>query len=258
MGENVSKYVQIPEYFYRTPEYNKEKIEEAIKNFNETLIFLNNKIILMNNNTIKYIKEAKKLYELNNKSGALHQLKLKKMYEKEIRKIESIKFNIESNILHMESISVMLETVSTIKNTYSYIKLINNNLDISKIENIIDSLYEQKETTNEIESILIENTTDEFDDDELLQELENNRYVINNESVNNQVINNESVNNESVNNESVNNESVNNESVNNQVINNESVNNKLNGDNVVSNNLFDLFPVITNHSNNKKGELLCT
>ena len=50
----------------------------------------------MNTNMQKYVKEAHRLYAMNNKQGALHQLKLKKMYEKEIRKIESIQFNIES------------------------------------------------------------------------------------------------------------------------------------------------------------------
>ena len=178
MGENVSKY--IPNFIYRNHEYDKQQIEEGILKFKETLTFLKNKIKYMNENVIKYMKEAKYLYEINNKSGAIHQLKLKKMYEKEIKKIESIQFTIEGNILHMESISVMLETVSTIKNSSSYIQLINNNLDISKVENIIESLWDQKETSNDIENILSENTSDEFDENELLEELQNYDSIISN------------------------------------------------------------------------------
>ena len=37
----------------------------------------------MNQNKQKYIKDAYKLNKEKNKSGALHQIKLKKMYEKE-------------------------------------------------------------------------------------------------------------------------------------------------------------------------------
>ena len=94
------------------------------------------------------------------------------MYEKEIKKMESIKFNIESNILHMESVTVMLETVNTIKNTTSQIQIINKNLDISKVENIIDEICQQRDTSNDIENILTDTTIDDYDEDELLKELD--------------------------------------------------------------------------------------
>lgn len=179
MGENFSKYGSVTTIYNSLPtiynngaEYDKEKIINAINNFQETLTFLDNKINNMNQNKQKYIKEAYRLFKEKNKTGALHQIKLKKMYEKEIQRIESIKFNIESNILHMESVSVMLETITTIKNTSSHIQLINKNLDISKVEGIIEGLCEQKDIANDIESILSDTSTTEYDDDELLKEIE--------------------------------------------------------------------------------------
>ena len=60
-------------------EYNKEHITTAISNLRNTLNFLDEKITSMNDNTKKYITEGKKLYKQNNKTGALHQIKLKKM-----------------------------------------------------------------------------------------------------------------------------------------------------------------------------------
>lgn len=179
MGENFSKHVSftsiynsLPNLYTNNTEYDKEKIINAIDKFKETLTFLDNKIITMNQNKQKYIRDAQILYKEKNKSGAIHQIKLKKMYEKEIQRIESIKFNIESNILHMESVSVMLETVSTIKSTSSHIQLINQNLDISKVEGIIEGMCEQKDMANDIESILSDTTTTEYDEEELLKELE--------------------------------------------------------------------------------------
>ncbi len=177
----MGNYIATPEYisfdnlkklFTQNQEFDKEKILEAINQFKNTLSFLDEKINSMNNKIKIYLEEATKMYKLNNKSSALYQLKLKKMYEKEIKKMESIKFNIESNILHMESVTVMLETVSTIKNTTSQIQIINKNLDISKVENIIEEICEQRDTSNDIENILTDTTIDEYDEEELLKELE--------------------------------------------------------------------------------------
>ena len=177
----MGNYIATPEYitfenlkklFTQNQEFDKEKILEAINQFKNTLAFLDEKINSMNDKIKIYLEEATKMYKLNNKSSALYQLKLKKMYEKEIKKMESIKFNIESNILHMESVTVMLETVSTIKNTTSQIQIINKNLDISKVENIIEEICQQRDTSNDIENILTDTTIDEYDEEELLKELE--------------------------------------------------------------------------------------
>ena len=187
MSNTLSKYINIDidlTYVYdsigsfieymNTPqiEYNKEHIETAINNLRSTLTFLNDKINHMNEHTARYISEGKKLYRQNNKTGALHQIKLKKMYEKEIMKMESIKFNIETQILHMESVSVMVETVNTIKNTSGHIQLLNKNLDITKLETVIEDMCEQRDTSKDIESILSQSTFDEYDETELLRELE--------------------------------------------------------------------------------------
>ena len=176
MGETMSKYVDIQSIitYLTTPqiEYNKEHIIEAINKLRDTLKFLDDKIINMNSHMDKYTIEGKRLYKQNNKKSALHQIKLKKMYEKEIMKMESIKFNIETNILHMESVSVMVETVKTIKDTSGHIQLINKNLDISKLETVIEDMCEQRDTSKDIESILSQSNADEYDEDELLKELE--------------------------------------------------------------------------------------
>ena len=177
MGETMSKYyIDVSSFisYLKTPqiEYNKEHIMEAIDKLRATLQFLDDKIINMNNHMEKYILEGKKLYKQNNKTGALHQIKLKKMYEKEIMKMESIKFNIETNILHMESVSVIVETVKTIKDTSGHIQLINKNLDISKLETVIEDMCEQRDTSKDIESILSQSSADEYDEDELLKELQ--------------------------------------------------------------------------------------
>ena len=186
MGETMSKYIDIQSIitYLKTPqiEYNKEHIIEAINKLRDTLKFLDDKIINMNSHMDKYTQEGKRLYKQNNKKGALHQIKLKKMYEKEIMKMESIKFNIETNILHMESVSVMVETVKTIKDTSGHIQLINKNLDISKLETVIEDMCEQRDTSKDIENILSQSSADEYDEDELLKELEDDNNDNNDET----------------------------------------------------------------------------
>ena len=182
----MSKYIDIQSIitYLKTPqiEYNKEHIIEAINKLRDTLKFLDDKIINMNSHMDKYTQEGKRLYKQNNKKGALHQIKLKKMYEKEIMKMESIKFNIETNILHMESVSVMVETVKTIKDTSGHIQLINKNLDISKLETVIEDMCEQRDTSKDIENILSQSSADEYDEDELLKELEDDNNDNNDET----------------------------------------------------------------------------
>ena len=88
----------------------------------------------MNGNVDKYTTEAKRLYASKNKQAAIHQLRLKKMYEREVAKMDSLKFNIESNILHMESVGVMMETVSTIKETSHQFQVVSKHVDFAKLD----------------------------------------------------------------------------------------------------------------------------
>lgn len=160
-------------HLFVTPEYDKNKVSDAIEKLQSTLSFLDNKIAAMNTNVDKYTVAAKRLYKRKNKQAAIHQLRLKKMYEREVAKMDSLKFNIESNILHMESVGVMMETVSTIKETSHQFQIVSKHVDINKLEDSIDEMFEQRDTSKDIEDILNDmHNAHEFDEDELLQELE--------------------------------------------------------------------------------------
>ena len=160
-------------HFFVTPEYDKTNVADAIEKLQSTLAFLDNKISLMNQNVVKYTIETKRLYAFKNKQAAIHQLRLKKMYEREVSKMDSLKFNIESNILHMESVGVMMETVSTIKETSHQFQIVSRHVDIDKLEDSIEEMFEQRDTSKDIENILNDmHNAHEFDEDELLEELE--------------------------------------------------------------------------------------
>jgi charged multivesicular body protein 4 len=153
--------------------YDKDKVTEAITKLQGTLSFLDSKIEGMCHRVGKYTCEAKRQYFAHNKTAAMHQLRLKKMYEREVSKMDSLKFNIESNILHMESVGVMMETVSTIKETSHQFQIVSRHVDITKLEDSIEEMFEQRDASKDIESILNDmHDSHDYDDDELLQELE--------------------------------------------------------------------------------------
>jgi len=155
------------------PEYDKTKVTDAIVKLQSTLTFLDTKMNQLNENVLKYTCEAKRLYTCKNKPAALHQLRLKKMYEREVAKMDSLKFNIESNILHMESVGVMMETVSTIKETSHQFQLVSRHVDIDRLEDSIEEMFEQRDTSKDIETILNDmHDSHDYDEDDLMDELE--------------------------------------------------------------------------------------
>lgn len=159
--------------FFTTPEYDATKVTDAIDKLQSTLDFLDRKVVAMTDRVTRYALAAKRLYACKNVPGAVHQLRLKKMYEREVTKMEALKFNLESNILHMESVGVMMETVATIKETSHQFQVVSKHVDIARLEGSIEEMFEQRDTSRDIESILNEmHDAHEYNDDELMRELE--------------------------------------------------------------------------------------
>ena len=177
IGSSIYSLATLPGkvIYSTTPEYDHEQVLNTIQKLNNHLIFLDKKIENMNRNTNRFGEKAKQLYRKKNVSGAMHQIRLKKMYDREIHKLESLKFNIETQILHMDSVEIMMVTVDTIKDTSEYYQNMNSNINISKLENTIDEMVEHRDSSTDIQSILSDiNTFNEqnYDDDELLKELQ--------------------------------------------------------------------------------------
>lgn len=156
-------------------EYDHEQVLNTITKLHNHLDFLDKKIEKMSSNTEKFGEKAKQLYKNKNVNSAMHQIRLKKMYDREIQKLESLKFNIETQILHLDSVEIMMVTVDTIKDTSEYYQTVNSNINISKLEDTIDEMVDRRDSSTDIQSILSDiNTFNEnnYNDDELLKELQ--------------------------------------------------------------------------------------
>lgn len=113
-----------------------------------------------------------KTYVTTNKQKALAALKQKKKIEENIKKYEGTLENIESQKDMLENASSNAAVLKTMAETAKIVKQQHDNLDINKVEDIVDEMREQKEISEEISNIL-SNTQKVHDDDELLKELEN-------------------------------------------------------------------------------------
>lgn len=114
-----------------------------------------------------------KTYVTTNKQKALAALKQKKKIEENIKKYEGTLENIESQKDMLENASSNASILKTMAETAKIVKQQHDNLDINKVEDIVDEMREQKEISEEISNILSTNTAKVHDDDELLKELEN-------------------------------------------------------------------------------------
>lgn len=107
-----------------------------------------------------------------NKNKALAALKRKRTLEENIKKAEGTLDNIENQKDMLENASSNAAVLKTMADTAKIVKQQHDNLDINKVEDIVDEMREQKEISEEIANILSQSTTKTHDEDELLKELE--------------------------------------------------------------------------------------
>lgn len=153
----------------------RSQIQEALDRLRKTLHVLSGHADGIFAKIDVYTMSAKVAYQKKHVSSAVHNMRLKKMHEKELRKIESLRFNIETNILRIESMGVMYETIHTIRETNDHFQLIQRNIDMDQLEDTMEEMYEQRECTLDIETLLQDmgrQQDDVYDEEEMLKEIE--------------------------------------------------------------------------------------
>ena len=103
--------------------------------------------------------------------AALFELKRKKMFEAEVSKLQGARITLDSQIMALESASINMETVKAMKVGADAMKNIHGNLDADKVDDLLDSIQEQKEIHDTISEAISRPGQDMFDDEQLLSEL---------------------------------------------------------------------------------------
>jgi charged multivesicular body protein 4 len=119
------------------------------------------------------VAEAKAKMASNDKKGALFAMKRKKMYESEIEKIDATKMTLEQQCINLESATQNKETFAALKTGTQAMKNIRKEMDIEKVDDMMDDIREEMELAQEISNAIAQpvDIGTPMDDDELMAEL---------------------------------------------------------------------------------------
>lgn len=115
--------------------------------------------------------EARTKLKKNDKNGALFALKRKKLYEVEINKLQGARITLDSQILSLESAAVNLETFKAMKAGANAMKGMRGDIDADAVDEIMDDIQEEKDIHDSISDAISRPGQFLFDDEELLNEL---------------------------------------------------------------------------------------
>lgn len=115
-------------------------------------------------------QDAKRRAQNNDKRGALFALKRKKMFEKELEQLGSAHLTLEQQIITLESAQAQQVAVGALAAGVVAQKVLNQKLNLSKIDDLIEDMQEQSNLQNELAQVLSQDNH-LCDDAELLNEL---------------------------------------------------------------------------------------
>jgi hypothetical protein len=105
------------------------------------------------------------------KKGALVHLKRKKMYEKEIEKINGGIFNLEQQAMTIESTSVNVDIVNAMKTGKQALSQMQEAVDVDDVQDLQEDIAEQMAQANEIDDVISRPLGTDLDMDDLEDEL---------------------------------------------------------------------------------------
>ncbi|CEG44342.1 snf7-domain-containing protein [Plasmopara halstedii] len=118
------------------------------------------------------LQEAKQKSAANDKRGAIFALKRKKMYEAEVEKLQGSRMTLETQVMTLESAHVNMETFTALRSGAEQMKAIHNQMNVDKVDNIMDDIQEEMATADEIGRAISQPLGSQlYDDDELEDEL---------------------------------------------------------------------------------------
>mmetsp|Transcript_15487 Transcript_15487/g.14018 ORF Transcript_15487/g.14018 Transcript_15487/m.14018 type:complete len:222 (-) Transcript_15487:55-720(-) len=144
---------------------------DAIRNLRDQIALLEKRENLLQQRIIQSTQEALKKKTSNDTAGALFELKRKKLFEAEIAKLQGSRITLDSQIMALESAAINVQTVQAMKSGAEVMKGIHGNLDVDKVEDLLDSIKEQNDIHETIADAISRPGQEMFDDDQLLEEL---------------------------------------------------------------------------------------
>uniref|UniRef100_A0A1I7YKR9 Charged multivesicular body protein 4b n=1 Tax=Steinernema glaseri TaxID=37863 RepID=A0A1I7YKR9_9BILA len=147
--------------------------QDAIQQLRETEEMLVKKQEFLENKINAEVATARK-YGTGNKRLALHALKRKKQYEKQLNHIDGTLTTIEFQRQTLENASTNAEVLNVMGAAAKSLKAAHKDMDIDEVHDLMEDIADQQEISNEIAEAISQPAGfgNEFDEDELLRELE--------------------------------------------------------------------------------------
>ncbi|XP_072007734.1 charged multivesicular body protein 4c isoform X1 [Engystomops pustulosus] len=147
--------------------------QEALFRLRETEEMLSKKQEYLEKKIEQELATARK-HGTKNKRAALQALKRKKRLEKQLTQIDGTLSTIEFQREALENSHTNTEVLKNMGYAAKAMKTIHQNLDVDKIDNLMLDIREQQDVAQEISDAISTPTSfgEEFDEDELLAELE--------------------------------------------------------------------------------------
>ncbi|KAI9340658.1 Snf7-domain-containing protein [Zopfochytrium polystomum] len=147
--------------------------KDAIVKLRETLEMLEKREKYLETRIENELKVAR-ANATKNKRAALMALKKKKALESQIEKIAGSRMTMEQQVMAIETANINKETMNAMKVAADALKTIHGDLDINKVDDIMDSIADEMAVANELSEAIArpQSFGVEFDEDELNAELE--------------------------------------------------------------------------------------
>ncbi|XP_016338019.1 charged multivesicular body protein 4b-like [Sinocyclocheilus anshuiensis] len=147
--------------------------QEAIQRLRETEEMLTKKQEFLEKKIEQELVTAKR-NGTKNKRAALQALKRKKRYEKQLAQIDGTLSTIEFQREALENAHTNTEVIKNMGFAAKAMKAAHDNMDIDKVDELMQDITEQQELAQEMSDAISKPVVfgEEFDEDELLAELE--------------------------------------------------------------------------------------
>ena len=121
---------------------------------------------------ISLVNEVKQKLNGGDKKGALLILNQKKKVESEIEKNQGTQLLLENQLSALECATINKEVITSLMVGNKAIKQINKDLSPEKIDDLMDDIQEETDNYKAIQDAMTQPLQQIYDDDELLQELD--------------------------------------------------------------------------------------
>ena len=145
---------------------------KIINELRENIDLIEKRNLFIETHKTKLIIEAKSKLNNNDKKGALLILNKKKKIEEEINKNQGSQLLLENQLSNLESANLNKHIINSLSKSNKAIHTLNQDLNVDKIEELMDDIQEEQDNYNTIQSIMEQPLQQIYQDDELNKELE--------------------------------------------------------------------------------------